>query len=299
MQYDGQGPAACAQQVCRLPMSSISPRQTQPFGREDSASLTELAASIQRDGLIRPITVRRTLGGRYVIVSGNRRYMACRMAGFTHIDAVIMGGTPDSRPAQALIAALQGGRMHYLEEAEALRDLTGAYGITRDALARSLGRTSATIAQKIRLMELDEDLRAFLLEEKLPERCARALLRLPDRHARMMIARQAASQKLCIRDVELLVSSAVSRLPVPPPPGGRTIALMRDHRLYMNAIYAIIAQMQEAGIDAKALERPVGEDSVELVLRVPTRRKRAENASGGPCQGASGQVSAISHASQC
>ncbi len=84
-----QQTSQCAQQVCWVPVERIVTQQGR-VSHEDSASLNELAESIRRDGLIQPITVRPMLGGRFEIVSGNRRSLACRMLGMTHIDAVIL-----------------------------------------------------------------------------------------------------------------------------------------------------------------------------------------------------------------
>ena len=264
---------SCAQQVCWLPVDCISPRTSQPFGREDSPSLAEMCESIRRDGLIHPITVQRMGEGRFVVVAGNRRYMACRLLGMTHIDAVILPGPAQDEGLQEVLTLLGSGRLHYLEEARAMEDVLNSGAMNRDELARYLGITTATIREKLKLMELDEPLRVLLLEEGLPERAARALLRLPDCRARMTIALRAARERLSVRDVELLVTSAQTRLPVPPPPGGKTITLMRDHRLYLNAIRAIAAQMKEAGMSAQMTERTLP-DAVEVTLRLPTRRRR-------------------------
>lgn len=267
---------SCARQVCWLPLERIAPRPSMGLEPASSLTLAELAESIRIHGVVEPVTVQASGNGRYVIVSGNRRLMACRMAGLTHIDAVILEGIAPDQSAAQLLQAVLSGRMHYLEEAAAL-DALQQQGLTREEIARSLGCTAASIAQKLRLTELDEELRRFLLESGLPEGCARALTKLPDRRARMAIARQAAREQLGVRDVELLVMSAQSRLPVPPLSGGRTIALVRDHRLYLNAIRNIVAQMQEAGIPATSAERTLG-DSVEVTLRLPTRRRRAGGA---------------------
>lgn len=267
-------PSAYAQQVCWLPLDRISPRPSMRYDSAEDMSLDELAESIRQHGLIRPVTVQATHGGRYVIVSGNRRLMACRMAGMTCIDAVVLAGCAADSAAQELLGALLSGQLHYLDESAVMQRLLTDYGMTRDELARALGCTAGTIRERLRLTGLDRELCHLLIEEGLPERCARALLKLPDKHTRLSIAKQAAREHLCVRDVELLVASAQTRLPVPPLPGGRTISLVRDHRLYLNAIRAIIAQMQEAGIDARAEERACG-DSMELVLHMPTRKRRA------------------------
>ncbi len=274
MLYDPQT-GGCAQQVCWLPLDQITPRQSQPFDQEDAASMAQLCQSIRRDGLIRPITVQCMPDGRFMVVSGNRRLMACRMLGMTHMDAVVLPGVAMDESVAKTVESLLNHRMHYLDEAKTMAQLMQTGAMTREDLARQLGLTSATVREKLRLADLDEGLRILIMEEGLPERTAHALLRLPDHRARMAIALQAAREHLGARDVELLVSAAQSRLPVPPIPGGRTITLMRDHRLYLNAIRAIAAQMKEAGIAAQLSERTLP-DAIEVTLRLPTRRRRSE-----------------------
>lgn len=268
---DARSGAGCARQVCWLPMGSIILRQEALFAQGTRIPLEQLAASIQREGLIRPIMVESMGDGRYRILSGNRRYLACRMAGLTHIDAVVLHLSAQSQGARGLMTALLSGKLHYLEEADAMARLTKDYGVKKETLATALGRSSACVSQKLKLCGMDRELRAVLLEENLPEGVAHALMRLPDSRMRLAIARRVAEQKLCVRDAELLVKSAMSRLPVQPVPGGRTISVMRDYRLYVNAIRAIAAQMQDAGIHATATQRTMGEE-VEVVVRIPTRK---------------------------
>ena len=275
MQYGSSGVPVHAQQVCWLPVDSISPRGTCQLGREDSVSLTELAGSIRLYGLMKPITVQRVGNGRYTVVSGNRRLMACRMLGMTHIDAVVLWPGPDTQNAQQLMDALLSGRLHYLEQAHALQTLSVNYGCNREELARVLGTTAAAVSARIHLVALDEELQVLLMEEGVPERIAQALLRLPDREVRLSIARKAAAQGLSVREVEAMISSAMNRLPVPPPPGGRTIYRMRDYRLYLNAVRSIVAQMREAGVQAAVEERQAA-DRIEVTLSISTRRRRSE-----------------------
>ena len=112
------------------------------------------------------------------------------------------------------------------------------------------------------------------MEENLSERHARALLSLPDAAARRRIAQQAAAHHLTVRETEGLVQRAQKRLPVPPQqPGRRVISLVRDYRLYMNAIKSVVAQMQETGMDAQ-LEMDESEEWVEMRLRIPRRTKK-------------------------
>lgn len=270
----GQPGEMCAQQVCWVPVDRITPRASRPFARDDSASLNDLAESIRRDGLIQPITVRPLAGGRFEIVSGNRRYLACRMIGMTHVDAIILASDPREASAQVLLDRLLAGGLHYLEQAETLRELHAGCGMSRELLAQQLGMTPAAVWQRMRLADLDEQSRALLMESQLPERCAAALLHLPDTELRAHVLRQAVNEHLSPRDAELLITSAQSRLPVPPPPG-RTVTLMHDSRLYINAVRAIAAQMKEAGIPAEFTET-TGLTSTTITMTVPTRRRRTE-----------------------
>lgn len=276
MQYGSPGAQRSMQQVCFLPVDRISPRQTCSISQEDASDLSALAESIRAGGLVRPITVQKTGDGRYAVVSGNRRLMACRMLGMTHVDAVVLWSGPAEMNAPQLLQSLLSGRLHYLEQARALQALNLLHGMRREEIAQSLGTSPAVITAMIHLTALDEELQVFLMEENVPERIAQALLRVPDREARMRIARQAARQRLSVRDVEAMVASALTRLPIREQSGGRTIRRMRDHRLYLNAIREIIAQMQEAGVEASVSERQAA-DRIELTLTMSTRRRRSHS----------------------
>ncbi len=261
-------------QVCWLPLSSIVPNPDQPRKEFSEASLAELANSIRQFGLLQPITVRDAAGGQYEIIMGERRFRACQMLGQTHIDAIVLPATGRESAMMALVENLQREDLHFFEEAEAFASLIDNYQMTQDELSRRMGKSACTIANKLRLLRLDPALRAMIFEENLSERHARALLRLPDGPGRMRIARQAASNNLTVRETEAMVERAMSRLPVPPPPSRRLISLVRDHRLYMNAIKGIVVQMQETGIPAEYSVMEYG-DTIELRIVLPKRRRQS------------------------
>lgn len=192
----------------------------------------------------------------------------------THVDALVLWSGPAELDAPQLLQSLMSGRLHYMEQARALQALSLTHGMGREELAQRLGAPAEAITALIHLTALDEELQAFLMEEGVPERIAQALLRVPDREARMRIARQAARQHLSVRDVEAMVSSALTRLPGKES-GGRTIRRMRDHRLYLNAIREIILQMQQAGVEASVKEEE-GPGRIELTLTMSTRRRRCK-----------------------
>lgn len=251
-------------QVCWLPMDRIIPNPRQPRREFNEYALLELASSIRQHGLLQPITVR-AAGGGYEIIMGERRYRACQMLGYTHIDAFILPVSLGESALLALIENLQRENLHYFEEAEAYADLI-AQGMTQEGLARKLGKSPSGVANKLRLLKLEPELRRYLLEEGLSERHARALLSLPDSAARSRIARQAAQLRLSVRETEALVMKAQKRLPVPPP-SRKVISLVRDHRLYVNAIRSVMRQMQETGLEAQ-METEESDSWMELRIRI-------------------------------
>lgn len=265
-----EGNQGSGRQVCWLPMAAISANPQQPRKEFNDFSLMELASSIRQFGLLQPITVRAVADG-YEIVMGERRFRACQILGFTHIDAFVLPATDGESALLALIENLQRENLHYFEEAEAYADLL-KQGMNQEALARRLGKSASGVANKLRLLKLEPDLRRLLFEEGLSERHARALLSLPDAAARLRIARQAASQRLTVRETEALVQRALKRLPVPPPTR-RVISLVRDHRLYLNAIKSVVAQMKETGMEAD-LQMNESDNWIEVRIRMPKQGEK-------------------------
>lgn len=289
MRYTQTQPVASPPPGERLPVDRISPRPSLHFAHEQT-TLQQLAESIRVYGLRRPVTVRRTGAGRYVIVSGNRRLMACRMLGMPHISARILAEDAHRQPANQLIDALITRRLHYLEAAEAMRVLHERHGMPRGALANLLELHPKTVAEQMRLTEFDDELQAFLMDEGVPLCIALTLLRIPDERTRMSVARRIAGEQLCVRDAALLASAASvkrgkcegvsyqeknTRLAMDSQNPPRIVrGVMRDRRLYLNAIRDIAGQMQAVGVDAIVTEQCVG-SRMELTVSVPLRHRRA------------------------
>lgn len=300
--------------ACWLPLEVITPRLSLHDAQE-GGSLRALMADIRARGLQRPVLVRPQGSGRYVIVSGNRRLLACRHLGMTHIEATVLPEMPPPTAA-ALLEAVRSHRLHYLDEADLLRQLNERHGLTREEIARAVGSTACDVTMRMQLTDLSDPLRAFLMEEGAPERIAWALLRLPDATRRMEVARRAARERLCIRDVEALITARLTRepmgavpeapaqpgsltmpvpltppvpltMPVPLAPGaaatrrprtGRVMTLMRDARPYINAIRDIAGQLRAAGCPVVLTEKNSGgqlELTVRLVSPGRERRRRA------------------------
>ena len=292
----------------QLPVDRISPRGSlRPL--QENVSLAALADSIRMCGLMRPVIVRRTVTGRYVIISGNRRLMACRMLGMACIPARVLQDDAPWQSAERLLNALLVRQMHYLEEADALRVLHEMHAMTWEELARILMADAQWLCRLARLNTIREETRALLMEEDVPLSIAFHLLRLPDDQRRHDVAERIAAQRLCVRDSALLVTAELRQMT--RTHGGESgaingvnngkirpdiqenvgidrvnngniekrkqhvIRVIRDERLYINAIRDIAGQMQEAGVKAIVAERWSG-GQLEMIIRVPARRRRMD-----------------------
>lgn len=296
MRNTKQQPEPMTPKGTELPIERISPRPSLHFVHEQG-SLRALAESIRVQGLSKPVIVRRMSMGRYMILSGNRRLMACRMLGMTHISARILAGDLRDQPVNQLMDALITRRLHYLEAAKAMQVLNERHGMTRGALANMLGLHPQALSEQIRLTMLDEELQAFLMDEGIPLCIALTLLRLPDAATRMSVASRIAREQLCVRDAVLITMATLTRRKTEcenergtyreqsAAKGrvvnesqnitGRIIGVMRDRRLYLNAIRSIAGQLRMAGVDAVFTEQRCG-GRLELTVSVPMRRRRAE-----------------------
>jgi len=166
---------------------------------------------------------------------------------------------------------------HYFDSADKLHRLQ-AEGYTRADMARMTGLTVPQVRDRLRVLSLDEGLRAYLRRESAPECIALLLLNLPDPVSRRRMAHRIVRERLCIRDAALLVHSAQRHgraLQPEPPPAQRVITAIRDVRLYRNAIRDIAEQMKTAGVRATFSERKTG-GMQELTVAYPTRRRRTE-----------------------
>ncbi len=259
-------------QVCWVDMSRIVPNPNQPRQVFDQAALGELAESIRQCGLLQPISVRALDSEHYELISGARRMGACKLLGMTHIDAIIVPASTQDSALLALIENLQREDLHYFEEAEGYAVVIKRFTLSQEELAARIGRNQSTIANKLRLLRLTEPVRDILRQHGMTERHARALLKLDEESDRVKAALQAATRGLNVQQTEEMVQQMAERLLAlrSAEPPRKVISLMRDHRIYINAIRNIIQQMKTAGITAEYTLQDMG-DHIEMRVIMPRK----------------------------
>ena len=204
-----------SQQVAtiEIPLARIRPNPRQPRQRMDPAELGALATSVREHGVLQPILVTETIDG-YQLVAGERRFRASQMAGLERIPAVIRQLADREQLELALVENLQREDLGPLEEAHAYRSLVTEFELTHEQIAQRVGRAKSTIANTLRLLDLDPAVQAALSEGRITEGHARAIAGLPiEQQAR--VAATVAEQQFSVRQTEELVRRL--REPRPSP----------------------------------------------------------------------------------
>jgi len=187
-----------------LPVAAIRPNSRQPRSSFPEAGIRELAASIREVGILQPLVVRPTPGG-FELIAGERRLRAAKEADLERVPVLIRQAGEDESMELALVENLQRENLSPLETAAAYQALMDGFGLTKERLARRVGKSRAAVTNTLRLVHLPEKIQALLGEGKLSEGHARALLGLETEEQMTRLAHKVVAEKLSVRKTEELV----------------------------------------------------------------------------------------------
>ncbi|MEP6758025.1 MAG: ParB/RepB/Spo0J family partition protein [Actinomycetota bacterium] len=196
-----------------VPVNSIAPNPKQPRTHFDDEALAGLAASIREVGILQPLVVRRTEGGTYELIAGERRLRAAKAAGLASVPVVLRDSEDTDLLRDALIENIHREDLNPIEQAEAFKALLGELGLKQEELADRVGVSRSHIANTIRLLGLPLDVQQLLADDKVTAGHARALLSLGDKDAMSSLALRIAAEDLSVRQTE----EAVRRFVDAPP----------------------------------------------------------------------------------
>ncbi len=257
--------------VYQLPIDKIRPNPYQPRKYFNRASLEELSASILSYGVLQPITVRKMSGGYYELVAGERRLRASELAGLTTIPAILLQVSDSDSAALAFIENIQRQNLSFLEEAEGYRSMMEDYGLTQEELAVKLSKSQSSIANKLRVLKLEEPVKRMLLEYHFTERHARALLKLPDEESRLLMLQRMVREEMNVKRTEEAIQEMLEEM--------RRLSVQRaeqrekryvrssDFRLFTNTIKQSVEVIRRSGMDVLYEDRQE-EDCCEIVIRI-------------------------------
>jgi len=253
--------------VQELPLTELVANQFQPRTVFDGDRIEELAVTIEEHGLLQPIVVRKQ-GTGYEIIAGERRYRAVRSLGWETIPAIVKEMTDETTASLALIENLQREDLTPIEEAEAYERLLALQDITQEVLARKLGRSQSTIANKLRLLRLPTDVREALKQRTITERHARALLPLKDEALQVTVLAEILEREWNVKETE----RRVERLMTPQPPKKkRHKSFARDTRIALNTLRDSVDMIEQTGLTIEKEEVDC-EEYVEVRIRIVKAR---------------------------
>ncbi len=209
-----QGGTSGGAGVDAIPINRIAPNPLQPRQIFDEDALQELAASIRQKGVITPVTVREN-DGQYILIAGERRWRASKIAGLKEIPAYVIEITDDVDIMEvSLIENIQRENLNPIEEAEAFAVLSGKHDLSQDAIARAVGKKRVTITNSLRLLKLPAEIKRKLRDQELTAGHGRALLGLKTVAAQLTLGERIIRHGLSVRMTEAIVKDSTSEKPL-------------------------------------------------------------------------------------
>ncbi len=187
--------------ILQVPIEDIIPNRFQPRLSFDDASLSDLASSIKQHGIIQPLVLRRK-NDKYEIIAGERRYKAAKLAGLASVPAVISNLDDNTSAEVAIVENIQRKDLTAIEEARSYQALLDKGYMTQEELARKMGLSQSAISNKLRLLTLDEAVQEAILAEKISERHARTLLKVPSHEKQKELLNKIINERLTVKQLE-------------------------------------------------------------------------------------------------
>ena len=250
-------------EVIELYLDDIIPNRFQPREVFNEDALRELAQSIKEHGVFQPIIVRK-IGEKYEIIAGERRYKASVLAGKTTIPAIVRNLNDKEASKIALLENLQRKDLTPIEEARTYEKILELDNMTQEELGRTMGKSQANIANKMRLLSLPDEIQDALLHEKISERHARSLLNLntPDEQIKML--NRIINERLTVRELDNEIKILKGEMPV---------AIEEPKKEPVEELVYDFSLPEDEEVIMEKEEQEVLEDKAELLLKQPVPSK--------------------------
>ncbi|ARF14298.1 nucleoid occlusion protein [Sporosarcina sp. P12(2017)] len=248
------------EKVAQIAIDSITPNQYQPRTIFHEEKIEELARTIHTHGVIQPIVIRTKDDGSYEIIAGERRFRAMRKLGWTEVPAIVRNLDDKETASIALIENLQREELTAIEEAHAYERLLELHELTQEALAQRLGKGQSTIANKMRLLKLPEPVQTAILQKKISERHARALLPLKESSLQLKVLEEIKMNQYNVKDLEARIkeimypTESVEKVQPARRRGSRQKAVSKDVRIAVNTLRESLALIAKSGIEVASEE---------------------------------------------
>ena len=263
-----------AGKVLMIPVEQIEASPYQARTTFDDTEIAALAVSILQNGLLQPVSVRKTGVHKYQLVAGERRLRACRLAKLERVPAILADYDDSESAALGLLENLQRAQLDPFDTARGIREVIRLWGCTQAEAARRLGLSQSALANKLRLLTLTTAQQQLCTANHLTERHARAVLRLPEGR-RTAALEKMARENMSVRDADKLVDAMLAAPKAGPSPLRRTVPMVRDVRFFVNTLQHAVDMMAAKGIAATTTcGRKDG--CLEYTVRIPVHGDAGE-----------------------
>ena len=192
-------------------VESIIPNRFQPRLTFDENALKELAMSIKEHGIIQPLVLRKLANDKFEIIAGERRYKASQIAGLNQVPAIIADLDDNASAEVALVENLQRRNLSAIEEAKSYKKLLDRGYLTQEVLAKRLGISQSSVANKVRLLNLTEEVQDALMNEKISERHARSLLQINDKEDQINMLNKIIDNRYTVRQLDAEIKKVLNK----------------------------------------------------------------------------------------
>lgn len=256
-------------EIKKVPIDDIVPNRFQPRTVFDDEKIEELARTIHTHGVIQPIVIREFENGKYEIIAGERRWRAMKKLGWDEVPAIINNLSDAETASVALIENLQREELSPIEEAIAYGKLLEIHNLTQEALAQRLGKGQSTVANKLRLLKLPQEVQDALLNKLISERHARSLIPLKNPEKQVQLLNEIIEKSLNVKQTELRVEKMLNESTEKPKPKRK--AFSKDVRIAVNTIRQSLSMVSDSGINLKS-EEEEHEDYYQITIQIPKKK---------------------------
>ncbi|OUP72561.1 MULTISPECIES: nucleoid occlusion protein [unclassified Thomasclavelia] len=246
----------------QIDIEKIKANENQPRTIFDDEKIAELATSIKENGLIQPLIVRK-YNRNYQIIAGERRYRACKLAGLKTVPCIIKDIDDKQMDTYAIIENIQREDLTPIEEANAYKTLIDTYGMSQTELANKVGKKQSTIANKLRLLKLSDEVKDALKSKQITERHARAMLSLqPEKQEEVL--HEVIDKSLNVKQTETLINKPPK---IKKKNKGTVKAVSRNFKIAINTINQATDLILKSGVEVTS-ETEENDDEYVIILRV-------------------------------
>ena len=257
--------------IREISISEIVPNRYQPRTVFNEEKIAELAQTIHTHGIIQPIVVREYEQGKFEIIAGERRYRAMKKLGWEKAPVIVKEFNDAETASVALIENLQREELTPIEEAIAYGKLIELHSLTQEALAQRLGIGQSTVANKLRLLKLPQEVQDALLQKQITERHARSLIPLKNPMMQVKLLEEIIEKGLNVKQTEECVVNLLSNSDQKPKPKPKRKAFSKDMRIAVNTIRQSLNMVTDNGINVDTEEEDFDE-YYQFTIKIPKKR---------------------------